>query len=721
MRFPKTATPRPRPSEPYATTEDRIQQAIEWLNQQKKVNIAAGARRFFVPEGRLRARWNGRPSKQDLIPGNRKLSVGQELAVCEYIDRLDEIGLPARDPMITACANSILRRSHVGEGKPPVVSECWTGRFLQRNPEYARRRQQKQESLRKLAAEDPDALLEWYKGFKDLCDLLGITARDIYNFDESGFRVGVIKDQFVITRYFDEVLTTGSDTNRESCTVSETISGDGESIPPMVILKAIVHQERWYMETPLEDGTLVATSPSGYSNDELTLEWLKHFDKFTKARSLGARRLLLLDGYGSHTTREFLQYCEDANISCYKLIPHTTHKCQPLDVKVFQPYKHYHAEAIDEATRTGCMDFNRLEFLNALPEIRRKTMKKSTILSAWKDAGLIPYNPDLVIAPLLSRNIKRYTPSPPRTPEPDSPDRHPVTIHSLERRAKYLQHPLSNPHSSTYKRALDSYIKASLAKAHFGEQAFEDLSRTTTAQKARQARADGSQRQLQKGGVLYVGDARASVKKSVEDDLKKAHTQYENKLALAARKVMAAQQKEWTTTRREILGIRILRKRLGKLLEKEIKKLDNMRNRRKRGLDRGSVPIPEAKVIQSIFDRRLWRSENIQDLRHDNELSLSHPFPPVRTTHGMRTLLRTRPLLIATAGAIRSGDRSHAPDIRGWERGVVSGRRVPSPPPTSPPNSPPPQSPPPPPKRTRRTPRTAAAKTAIKKSSKTAT
>ena len=52
------------------------------------------------------------------------MSEYQELAICQYLDRLDNIGLPARRFMITGCANAILRRSHPADpiDPPPQVS-----------------------------------------------------------------------------------------------------------------------------------------------------------------------------------------------------------------------------------------------------------------------------------------------------------------------------------------------------------------------------------------------------------------------------------------------------------------------------------------------------------------------------------------------------------------------------------------------------------------------
>ena len=58
-----------------------------------------------------------------MIPGNRRLSGHQELAVCQYLDCLDNIGLPARHFMITHFANAILRRSHPADSDDPPSQE----------------------------------------------------------------------------------------------------------------------------------------------------------------------------------------------------------------------------------------------------------------------------------------------------------------------------------------------------------------------------------------------------------------------------------------------------------------------------------------------------------------------------------------------------------------------------------------------------------------------
>ena len=85
---------------------------------------------------------------------------------------------------------------------------------------------------------------------------------------------------------------------------------------------------------------LVAISDTGYSNDVLCFEWIKCFGRFTTKRQLSKWRLLLLDGYGLHYTKEFLDFYGDHHIIPYCLPPHTTHLLQPLDVVCFQAYRH---------------------------------------------------------------------------------------------------------------------------------------------------------------------------------------------------------------------------------------------------------------------------------------------------------------------------------------------------------------------------------------------
>jgi hypothetical protein len=46
----------------------------------------------------------------------------------------------------------------------------------------------------------------------------------------------------------------------------------------MIIISASRHLENWYQD--LRDNYPVRVAESGYSNDKLGLEWIKHFDRY---------------------------------------------------------------------------------------------------------------------------------------------------------------------------------------------------------------------------------------------------------------------------------------------------------------------------------------------------------------------------------------------------------------------------------------------------------
>ena len=102
----------------------------------------------------------------------------------------------------------------------------------------------------------------------------------------------------------------------------------------MVIMPGVVIKEK-HLDNDITPGTLFAVSKSGYTNDLLSLKQLEHFDLKTYKKKKERWRMLVIDGHGSHLTREFIDYCYDHDISPFLLPPHSTHLLQPLDIGVF--------------------------------------------------------------------------------------------------------------------------------------------------------------------------------------------------------------------------------------------------------------------------------------------------------------------------------------------------------------------------------------------------
>ena len=500
--------------------DERAQKAAEEIVREREAGecpvIAEKAREWRVNKNRVQRRLKGIGPRTSRRPVNRKLSTIQEAVLLNWILALDEIGLSIRIDQINSSANVILQEDHFEEDSAPIVGHNWSKRFLERHPELHKVKQKPLELERKLA-HDPVVLKNWFERFLQLRERYSIQDEDIWNFDETGFQIGVGKSQWIVTTSISKRQYLPSDNNREYVTSIEAVSAGGAFIEPMLILTGKVHLERFYRD--LQGQVLVGLSETGYSNDELALEYIYHFDRQSQKSQKGGHRILLCDGYKSHLTREILAFCVLKNIHIFALPPHTSHILQPLDVVLFQPYKHFHAKAVDHATRTGCGSFTKLEFLAAIQGIRNTTFKRNSILSSFRECGIVPYNPAIVL-----RKASEYQSPPsldllrPSTPPNPSnlsnlPPTTPRTNRSFEKQAELLQNVTPN----RQKTLQDKFIKGALIQVKTATQIRRQLAETTAAERERKERRCQSQRQLQKGGVLYPEEARGMVKQREEE------------------------------------------------------------------------------------------------------------------------------------------------------------------------------------------------------------
>jgi hypothetical protein len=298
--------------------------------------------------------------------------------------------------------------------------------------------------------------------------------------------------------------------------------------------------EDWYTKTNLADEFMLAVSDSGYMNDALTLDWIRHFEKNTAERSSGSYRLLLLDGYGSHCTVPFVKFCWEHRIIPFCFPPHMTHLLQPLDVVLFQPYKHHHSVAVNDATHTGCEDFNKIEFLNSLTGIRDKTFKETSVISAFQKAGIIPINAELILEKLRCleppiSNVARdnaaagttTTYTRPSSPTVSSTPATPTTVRSLKRQGEEL---LKCDMDPEFCKNLATYVKGSQAQAERGALALEHVDLTEVAMRARSLRQQRSRTRLQNGGAVTVEQARQLARSRAQRTEEKARAKVEREL-----------------------------------------------------------------------------------------------------------------------------------------------------------------------------------------------
>jgi hypothetical protein len=202
-------------------------------------------------------------------------------------------------------------------------------------------------------------------------------------------------------------------------------------------------------------------------------------------------------------TRQFVEFCEKNNIILFFLLSHTSHILQPLDVGVFSVYKHWHSEAVEAATMTGCRKFSKDEFLHSIGEIRRKTFKPHTIKLGFKLTGLWPIN-----SKLITDELDSYDPYHDNIPRPDTPS---ITSQNTEfstpktaEKIRRLSLRLNQYDHATqrFKEGLEKLAKGAEAQATLALQLQMEFDRTQAIQGARHARYDASRRHAQITGIM---------------------------------------------------------------------------------------------------------------------------------------------------------------------------------------------------------------------------
>jgi hypothetical protein len=382
-----------------STLQLAIQATIEDRDESERRVIIA----FSVLRSTLRDRCQGAlPPRRDHEPNSKKLSKLEEEALVRRILELDTRGVPATKAMVRDMANDLLAE-HGGE----PVGKHWVDNFKTRMPEVKLQRScpyDCQQALNK----DPRVITPWFELVANTKAKYGITDEDMYNFDETGFMMGVIHSQIVFTgseKHSTKSLQPG---NCGWVTNIQGVNAKEWAIPLFLIFSGKVLITSWFHNLPRD--WVIKVSPNGWTSNELGIAWLKHFNTYTKDRKVGVHRLLIVDGHESHNSHGFNKYCEE-KIIVLCMPAHSSHLLQPLDVGCFSPLKRAYGDEISSLARYDSKQIKKEAFLPAFKAAFKRSITKKNICASFRGAGLVPHNPEAVLSKL---DVVLRTPTPPK-------------------------------------------------------------------------------------------------------------------------------------------------------------------------------------------------------------------------------------------------------------------------------------------------------------------
>ena len=249
--------------------EGRIALALHAFKEGYFTSVRGAAKAYDVPFATLQYRVHKHPARRDSRPINCKLTEIEESTLLQWILSMDERGLSPRPDTVRRMANLLIqKRSDANQGI--TVGKRWVLNFVRRHQALQTRYNRKYDYQR-AKCEDPTLIRNWFQLVRNTIAKYGIMDEDIYNFDETGFQMGVISTAKVVTgaeRSNRPVSIQPG--NREWVTAIDCISSYGWSLPPVIIFEGKVHQSTWYTEAlPLD--WVIGVSENGWTDDKLGL------------------------------------------------------------------------------------------------------------------------------------------------------------------------------------------------------------------------------------------------------------------------------------------------------------------------------------------------------------------------------------------------------------------------------------------------------------------
>ncbi len=218
---------------------------------------------------------------------------------------------------------------------------------------------------------------------------------DITNMDECGIMEGQGLNGLCVGKTETKVALAKHPESRIWTTMLECVSATGRLFDPLVVFKGKSVQQQWFPDDngflASLDGWRFTTSQNGWTSNDIALEWL--LKVYLPVPPVGKKRLLIVDGHGSHATDNFMWHCYINDVYLLYLPAHSSHVLQPLDLSFFGPLKTaYRRELGDLVLLRGPVPFNKRDFLKAYSRARRAAGTSRIIRAGWVATGLWPIN-----------------------------------------------------------------------------------------------------------------------------------------------------------------------------------------------------------------------------------------------------------------------------------------------------------------------------------------
>jgi hypothetical protein len=165
----------------------RLQEAIEWLQEHQEESITTASRIFQL--NRTTLAYSIQKAKHVQKGGqNRILTPSQERAIHQFIESYLDHGLLPTKGVLQAVVTRLRQLENKG---PP--SNSWFQKWWKTQPLH--KIKTKPIAKDRITAQAKGEVVAWFQRYREVLKTHNIQRKDIWNFDETGFRIGCPKGQ----------------------------------------------------------------------------------------------------------------------------------------------------------------------------------------------------------------------------------------------------------------------------------------------------------------------------------------------------------------------------------------------------------------------------------------------------------------------------------------------------------------------------------------------